>query len=768
MSSRKGAQSGFALPTVVIASVMLFTMLVAAVSATTSVRSAIDSQIGDQLAREAIDAGLAYAHQCLEANEYNAQWTDAKPLRPWTDCYGNPTDCSMSSLPCYLVDSGRVRTGFVVKEPDDGGVAGAPQTIPVTADTEMSRKTLSQGVAKRFTESAKGRTGNMLSVDNVFFGYTNAYPGGSDDNLKAFFITKTGDGGLKGAGYNSFGQLSVGTTNAVNTIPRDYMNLPSDKIAKKVFTQFKSGDLTTFVLMSDGSLYGAGDNTRGTLSVNPAIPGNDIIEQAVKYNIANPVKTVFNNGHKAYVIDDTGRIYATGPCSDIGLAAAKFMAGNNCYTPQLIDGIPTPSGPDLSRKAADAVADGGFNLIMMEGGQLYGWGSGGGDLCRMLSPSWTSTPIRIGNFGDPGQPKVVKIDTDGTAAFALLDNGQMVSGGCNNRGQASSTRALIQSEQLHSGNPLCIDIDGGNPANGTPIQYWNCTNNVAQHWAFDMNYHIRNSTLSPGNDRCIDVAGGSVANGTKIQIWTCQSGNTNQEFVYRKEDWSIRLRKDQGKCLSAVSTPVTPGTDIVVWSCDGNAWQRWSLPPIVGMQPVNIPAGSEVKDMITDFASIHMLLDTDGDDVPDMIAGAGKNDHGQLGGGAGILQGRHPRLTRFEINTPGDWPIALTHTAHVGISANTMAVMASGRVFGSGSNDYGQLGVCPATPIVAHTPVQMGSVSTAKQARIGGSMSVVITNDNKVYTVGRNNYGQLGDGTTVDSCVPKIRKYTNPLPMTVY
>jgi hypothetical protein len=90
-AQHNGFKRGFALPTVLIASVILLTVLAVAVSATAAVRTTLKNQYYEQLAQTAGEAGVAYAKACLAANENVPQWSDAKPLTPATDCEGNNT-----------------------------------------------------------------------------------------------------------------------------------------------------------------------------------------------------------------------------------------------------------------------------------------------------------------------------------------------------------------------------------------------------------------------------------------------------------------------------------------------------------------------------------------------------------------------------------------------------------------------------------------------------------------------------------------------------
>ncbi len=107
MSRRTG---GFALPTVLIVSVILLMLLVTGMSATVAVQNGLRDQHYTRLAELASDAGNAFATACFTQNGNQITWSDANPLRPNTDCSGNID----SDLSAYVLDQDNIRTYFVV------------------------------------------------------------------------------------------------------------------------------------------------------------------------------------------------------------------------------------------------------------------------------------------------------------------------------------------------------------------------------------------------------------------------------------------------------------------------------------------------------------------------------------------------------------------------------------------------------------------------------------------------------------------------------
>ncbi len=106
---RYGAR-GFTLPTVVIVSVLMFGALALAVQMVAVSSSSLKGIYVTQLAREAAESGARRAESCLRENSMSVTWTEAKPLKPNTDCSGNV----LTELDAYLMNNGGHRALFAV------------------------------------------------------------------------------------------------------------------------------------------------------------------------------------------------------------------------------------------------------------------------------------------------------------------------------------------------------------------------------------------------------------------------------------------------------------------------------------------------------------------------------------------------------------------------------------------------------------------------------------------------------------------------------
>jgi alpha-tubulin suppressor-like RCC1 family protein len=95
---------------------------------------------------------------------------------------------------------------------------------------------------------------------------------------------------------------------------------------------------------------------------------------------------------------------------------------------------------------------------------------------------------------------------------------------------------------------------------------------------------------------------------------------------------------------------------------------------------------------------------------------------------------------------------------------STKKITVSGKVFAAGDNTYGKLGTthplqaCNPAPREVQMPLIPGSATQRVRAVAlanGDEYTAYILGDNgRLYGMGKNDLGQIGDGTTVDRSVP--------------
>ncbi len=607
-----GRVKGFALPTVLITSVAMMIILLASLSALASIAQALNNQYYQQLAQEAAESGIARVNDCLSKNAYIAQWSDSSQLRPNTTCTGGSA-CTNSSS-CYVLYSPTVRSTFSV-----GAVSAqsASQTVNVTGTIQLLSST-NGNVVQSYTTTTSARVGANQNISNIAFGYT----GGG-----AYFLTRAGDGTVRGVGANGYGYLGNGTSSDTVT-PQTYI-LPTGKSPVSVFTNFLSQGYTTFVLNSDGSLYAAGLNASGQLGQGYS-SGSITTPVQITLPYGRTTQNVYSLGFSNYIVTTDGYVYSAGACDGGDLGTGYTVSGcTNQYAFQQVL-LPTPTSGQPNTYASSNITGDYQNVyVLMQGGAVYGWGVNNFGEQATGDTNPRSTPVRIGTFGNSGQPKAIQIATDGISIWILDDTGAVYSSGYNGYGQlgdgTTTNRSGLAKVQF--------------PASAGPI---------------------------------------------------------------------VKLATDQYAVLGM--------------SASGQVW------------------------------------------------GFGGNQRGQLGNGTTSTT----NATAVQFILPsGVTAVDVVNTAVGGETSpyrNTYVIGSNGKVYGAGANDFGQLG--DGTTTDRSNPVAMsvidGSSIIAKQVLTGFGTTVVLTTNGKIYTVGNNGNGQLGDGTTTNSSTPKANQYTNVQPTIVY
>jgi alpha-tubulin suppressor-like RCC1 family protein len=131
----------------------------------------------------------------------------------------------------------------------------------------------------------------------------------------------------------------------------------------------------------------------------------------------------------------------------------------------------------------------------------------------------------------------------------------------------------------------------------------------------------------------------------------------------------------------------------------------------------------------------------------------GQNSYGQLGNGTGTTLTTPTDITGHFNLIAGE---TITRVS-LGFS-HSSAITSEGRLFTWGFNNYGQLGDGTTTYKLNPTDIMgrfsLGSDETIVSISLGHSHSIAITSEGRLFTWGWNQYGQVGDGTTTDRYTP--------------
>ncbi|MFF4851455.1 ricin-type beta-trefoil lectin domain protein [Streptomyces sp. NPDC001194] len=115
----------------------------------------------------------------------------------------------------------------------------------------------------------------------------------------------------------------------------------------------------------------------------------------------------------------------------------------------------------------------------------------------------------------------------------------------------------------------CVDVAGANPANGTPVQLYDCNGTPAQQWTIAADGTLR------ALGKCLDVTGGATADGTPVQLYDC-NGSPAQRWALPAARDIVNPQAD--KCLDVTGNNPANATRLQIWTCGGGPNQKWNLP----------------------------------------------------------------------------------------------------------------------------------------------------------------------------------------------
>jgi len=131
------------------------------------------------------------------------------------------------------------------------------------------------------------------------------------------------------------------------------------------------------------------------------------------------------------------------------------------------------------------------------------------------------------------------------------------------------------------------------------------------------------------------------------------------------------------------------------------------------------------------------------------LFGWGNNDAGQMGIGNTSAGGILPPYLPTQIWSDNNWKLAAAG------QHNSYAIKYDGTLWAWGDNQYGQLGKGNFNSTIQnYTPKKVGTNNDWKYVSAGYFHVIAIKNNGTLWAWGRNNNGQLGDGTTTNRNVP--------------
>jgi len=188
-------KGGFALPTVLIASIVMLSVLAVSVSSVAAVRTSLKTQYYEQLAKEAGEAGVAYANACLSKNKNVPLWSDAKPLTPATDCAGNVL--LSPTIQAVVVGGG----GGGGANNGGGGGGGGVKVGTYTVSATTYAVTVGAGGAGASSDTTAGGAGGSSALGSLA---SVSGGGGGATRTSSTAYVAAGNGASGGGGTNTY------------------------------------------------------------------------------------------------------------------------------------------------------------------------------------------------------------------------------------------------------------------------------------------------------------------------------------------------------------------------------------------------------------------------------------------------------------------------------------------------------------------------------------------------------------------------------------
>lgn len=145
-------------------------------------------------------------------------------------------------------------------------------------------------------------------------------------------------------------------------------------------------------------------------------------------------------------------------------------------------------------------------------------------------------------------------------------------------GETATTPTAYTIVNRNSGK--CLDVDGGNTADGTNIFQWSCTGGANQKWRVEDMADDTSRLVNVATGKVADVADCSTADGADIRQWSWLNNNCQKfRLIYTGGDYVRIVNASTGKVADVANCGTGNGVDVRQWTWLNNNCQQWRLVP---------------------------------------------------------------------------------------------------------------------------------------------------------------------------------------------
>jgi alpha-tubulin suppressor-like RCC1 family protein len=546
-------------------------------------------------------------------------------------------------------------------------------------------------------------------------------------------------------GSNQRGQLGSNNPNPVLTVQEATWLYPS-----ATFTNVYANDLKTFGLNATSTAFSFGSNQFGQLGLDPSITQTSTPQIAL-----GNVQDIFLGADFNLLLGKDGKVYSFGNNQN-GQLGLNITSVTALHTPSQITFLPA---------AASIVAAGKSSALIYSGNNLYGFGNN--DFGQLGLPVAKSVSLPTQVDISMMDSAIVKIST-GDFSLVLTATGKVYSAGKNQFGQlgiqstadfserfqlvtvVSSIQTPITSIYATGDNAFFVTNDNklygygsmGKLGYGFIINSPTLipTNNVKLDrvfagYQFTFSYEAKTGAVYSwgrnefrimnldAKDRFLPYALSSM-NGVNVTDISVGGGFLNGKIYYTV----YMLRNDSN---AIYGTGLNDDAQMATVNTTDN-----TIPPLIA-PPAILPIGNETYYYKVEAGAKHcVVLASPIRPRPAALSLNvwGANTEGQIG-----LSTETFRYTKLGIRqnvkdvASGDFHTIFVDTAN--------------RVFATGLNDLGQIGLGNLGRVTSITPIASLNTNETVTAIYAGSASSFIVTEQNLYVMGDNTRGTLGIGS---------------------
>lgn len=549
------------------------------------------------------------------------------------------------------------------------------------------------------------------------------------------------DGKLYAWGNNSYGQLGDGSTIA-RTTPV-VVSLPAGVTA----TMVAAGSLHSLAIGSDGKLYAWGMNKFGQLGDGSTASRNTPVVVILPQGVV--ATAVVAGTSRSMAIGSDGKLYVWGDAAygQLGIGTTVVQAS----TPVLAS-LPTGVMPV-------AVAAGGYHsLAFCSDGKLYAWGLNANGQLGDNSVVQRNAPVVV------GLPTGVALNTLAAGfahSLAYAADGTLYAWGDNSYGQLGTGQIKLRSKPVEVS--MSAGVSTTMAAAGHEHNLAAGADGKVYAWGRGDSGQMGNgattnrstpvaSSLPTGAAKLAVGYAHSLAIGTNGKLYAWGQGNvgalgngTNTvsttpvaiSLPASGTPLSVAAGAYHSLAIGANGTLYAWGSNINGVLGDGSNTGRYSPVPITlapGVSANAVASGSNAKHSLA--------MGSNG-----KLYAWGEGTNGQIGDG-----GATNRSTPVQVGLPAGVSAAAVSVGE----RHSLAIGSDGQLYAWGANTNGQIG--DGSTIQRNTPLVIGLAPGITPVAIaaGDSHSLAIGSDGKLYAWGRNDSGQVGDGSTLQRTTPVL------------